>query len=330
MSIKAILVLLFVAVVTVACGKLHGDAGDLADLVFGSGGKIPRGKLGVQNEFGTNPKGDSIAQGNDIRNTLNLRHIRSSFCFDEGFLPSEASSPDFSHFDAILASIPPQTDLLAILGCAPGWLGNRSDWKEVFVDRYVAPVLDRYGGDQRIAGWEIWNEPDGFCNGNQSPPGVLDCSPADYVDLVARVAPEIRRRSVARVVGAASTSINQSFPDHFNFNKNLVGAGLLDFIDVYNFHWYGSQLEKLSFGGIADFLNGTGKEVWCTESGDQGSTNQLAHAQDVFPALNGQIDRLERIYIFTYFDGAGPASTFGLVAGDGTESDLYQFLRAHP
>jgi hypothetical protein len=321
---------LWVSLLAVAACDLHGDVSDLGDLIFGNGGEIPREKLGVQNEFVSNPKGDSGAQGADIRGTLNLRHIRSSFTFDEGYLPSEGSSPNFAHFDAILASIPPGVDVLPILAYAPGWLANRSDWKEVFVARYVIPVLDRYGNDGRIAGWEIWNEPDAFCDGRVAPRGVLDCSPADYVDLVARVAPVIRERSGAPVVGAATTSINQSFPHNFDYNKDLVGAGLLGLIDVYNFHWYGSQLEKLSFGGIANFLNDTGKAVWCTESGERGSTDQLGHASEVFPALDDEIKSLERIYVFTYFDGLGPTNTFGLVANDGTESDLYQFLRANP
>lgn len=320
---------LFFLLTTAACGGLHGSAEDLGDLIFGGGGTIPRQKLGVQNEFVANPKGNPAAQGGDIRFTLGLRHIRTTFFFDESFLPSEGASPNFARFDAILASIPPDVDLLPILAYAPPWLAHRADWKDVFLSRYLIPVLDRYGNDDRIAGWEVWNEPDGFCNGRVAPPGVLDCSPGDYVDLVARAVPEIRRRSGAPIVGAATTSINQSFPRHFDYNQDLVGAGLLNFIDVYNFHWFGSQLEKLSFGGIADFLNGTGKRVWCTESGEQGSTQQLGHARDVFPALDDQIDRLERIYIFTYFDGVGPSTTFGLVAADGTESDLYQFLRAN-
>ena len=313
----------------VACGA-HGSASDVRDLIFGSGGKIPREKLGVQNEFFADPKGDAETQGADIRNTLNLRHVRTSFYFDESFLPSESSQPNFARFDAILASIPPDVDLLPILAYAPQWLAHRSDWKNVFVARYVIPVLDRYGQDGRIAEWEVWNEPDGFCNGHVAPAGVLDCSPGDYVDLVARVAPEIRKRSSAPIVGAASTSINQSFPNHLDFNRNMVRAGLLPLIDVYNFHWYGEQLEKLTFGGIADFLNSTGKRVWCTESGDQGSTHQLENAQDVFPALDDNVDRLDRIYIFTYFDGASSASTFGLVSAEGIESDLYQYLRDHP
>jgi hypothetical protein len=67
--------------------------------------------------------------------------------------------------------------------------------------------------------------------------------------------------------------------------------------------------------------------VWATESGKRGSTNQLGHARDVFPEPDDEIDRLDRIYIFTYFDGEAPARTYGLVANDGIESDLYQFLR---
>jgi hypothetical protein len=318
-----ILFLLF----STGCGDVHGSPEDLGDLIFGTSGSIPREKLGVQNEFVANPKGDPPAQGNDIRSTLRLRHIRTSFFFDEGFLPSEGAAADFSRFDTVLGSIPEDADLLPILAYAPQWLANRSDWKDVFVSRYVIPVLDRYGNDGRIAGWEIWNEPDGFCNGRVAPPGVLDCSPGDYVDLVSRVAPEIRKRSPAPVVGAATTSINQSFPRHLDYNKDMVGAGLLGLVDVYNFHWYGEQLEKLSFGGIADFLNSTGKRVWATENGERGSTNQLGHARDVFPELDDEIDRLDRIYIFTYFDGEDPGTTYGLVANNGIESDLYQFLR---
>lgn len=310
-----------------SCG-LFDQAEELGDIVFSGGGKIPRDSLGVVNEFVDNPKGDPPAQGNDIRSTINVRHVRTTFFFDETFLAAEDSSPDFSRFDVIVASIPADADLLPILAYAPRWLANRGDWKQVFIDRYVIPVLDRFGDDGRIVGWEIWNEPDGFCNGRTAPPGVLDCSPEDYVDLVRRVAPEIRKRSKALVVGAATTSINQSFPDHLDFNREMVADGLLALIDVYNFHWFGRQLEKLAFG-IKDFLDGTGKRVWCTESGDQGVTNQLEHAKDVFPVLKDQVKRLERIYIFTYFDGVGPADTFGLVAADGTESDLYQFLRAN-
>jgi hypothetical protein len=309
-----------------ACG-LGGNADDLGDLIFGNNGKIPRQTLAVQNEFFDNPKGNAAAQGADIRNALNIRHVRTTFFFDESYLPSEGSQPDFSRFDAILAAIPPDTDLLPILAYAPGWLAHRADWKDVFINRYVIPVLDRYGRDGRIGGWEIWNEPDGFCNGTVAPPGVLDCSPNDYIDLARRVSEVINARSGALIIGAATTSINQSFPNHFDYNKDLVAGGLLNFIDVYNFHWYGSQLEKLTFGGIADFLNGTGKPVWCTESGNQGSDHQLEHAQEVFPVLKDKVSGLERIYIFTYFDNQPPGNTFGLVANDGTESDLYQFLR---
>ena len=156
---------------------------------------------------------------------------------------------------------------------------------------------------------------------------MLQCNAADYVDLVARVAPAIRSRSNAPVIGAATVSINQSFPRHLDYNRDMVDAGLLPLIDVYNIHWYSVQLEKLTFGGIAGFLNGTGEPVWDTESGETGSTEQLSFASDVFPALKDEIRRLERIYIYTYFDAQPSSNTFGLVSAEGIESDLYQFLR---
>jgi hypothetical protein len=316
-----------VALIVVGGCGLAEDAKSLGEIVFGERGSIPRDELGVQNEFVPNPKGNAPAQAQDIRSHLGVRHIRTTFFFDESYLASEGARPNFARFDAIVGAIPADTDLLPILAYAPRWLANRPDWKQVFVNRYVIPVVERYAGNGAIAGWEIWNEPDGFCNGRGgAPAGVLDCSADDYVDLVRRVVPAIRERSGAPIVGAATTSINQSFPDHFDYNKRMVRAGLLQFVDVYNIHWYGEQFEKLTVGGIADFLDGTGKAIWCTESGDRGSERQLDHAGNVFPVLDDQIRRLDRIYIYTYFDGGAPENTFGLVAGNGAESDLYRFL----
>lgn len=311
------------------CGWLE-DTEDAAKLLFEGEGEIPREILGIGNEFNPNPRGGAVEQANDIRFNLGLRHVRVTFFFDQSFLPSEEASPNFSRFDRIVNSLPEGTTLLPILAYAPSWLANRADWKQVFIERYVIPVLDRYGRDARIGGWEIWNEPDGFCNGrNGVPPGVLDCSADDYVDLVRRVTPVVRARTDAPIVGAASTSINQSFPTHLNFNRAMVDAGLLNHIDVYNFHWFGGQLEKL-FAGIRDFLNGTGKRLWLTETNARGATNHLDHAEEVFPALNDNLGQLERIYIFTYFDGASPPESFGLVLPDGGVSELYTFLRDNP
>ena len=120
------------------CG-LDDAAKNLGDLLFGGGGKIPRQILGVQNELRNNPKGTFGQQMQDIRFTLGLRHVRSSFAFDESYLPSEGAAPNFSRFDAILAAVPEEVDLLPILAYAPSWLANRPDWKTVFVNDYVIP-----------------------------------------------------------------------------------------------------------------------------------------------------------------------------------------------
>jgi hypothetical protein len=174
-SLRVLLVLGLIG----GCGGLHGDPEDLGDLIFGIGGSIPRDKLGVQNEFVPTPKGDAAAQGDDISNTIGLRHIRTSFFFRRSGRPSRSGDPQ-------------------------------------------AQRRTRRGrGD-----------------------------------------------------------------DHHQ--------------------------PKLS-------------ETLRLQPGD--GRPRVGHARDVFPALDDQIDRLDRIYIFTYFDGEGPPMTYGLVANDGLESDLYQFLR---
>lgn len=321
-----------VILLTAVCafgGGCGGKADILKDLLFGNGGSIKRELLGIGDELTLSPKGNAGSQAADIRFTLRLQHVRTTFFFDESFLASEASSPDFSRFDEIVNALPDGLDLLPILAYAPQWLANRADWKTVFVNRYVIPVVERYANRPRIAGWEIWNEPNNFCNGGGSTPaGVLDCTADDYVDLVKLVSPVIRARTSAPIVGAASLPINTNFPNNLDFNRRMVSLGILPFIDVYNFHWYSEQLERLALG-IKDFLDGTGKPLWCTESGIQGSTRQLGFAQDVFPTLDQNLGRLDRIYIFTYFDNQPPDSAFGLVANNGNESDLYQFLRDH-
>lgn len=98
-----------------ACGGLHGGPEDLGDLIFGTGGSIPREKLGAQNEFVSMPKGDPAAQG--IRGTIGLRHIRTSFFFDEGFFPLRHDP----------RGEPTGCAVLPVLAYAPRWLANRAD-----------------------------------------------------------------------------------------------------------------------------------------------------------------------------------------------------------
>ena len=89
---------LFVSLLAfVACDQVHGDISDVGDLIFGNGGKIPRDKLGVQNEFVGTPKGGPAEQGSDIRNTLGIRHIRTSFCFKHCTCMRFASASGVSH-----------------------------------------------------------------------------------------------------------------------------------------------------------------------------------------------------------------------------------------
>src|SRR5437867_13242040 len=93
-----------------------------------------------------------LTQANDIRSTLQLRHIRTSFFFDEGFLPSEGAAADFSRFDAILGSIPQDADLLPILAYAPLWLANRGKVQTSTEQSHVSRTLAERASASRRGG----------------------------------------------------------------------------------------------------------------------------------------------------------------------------------
>ena len=56
-----------------------------------------------------------------------------------------------------------------------------------------------------------------------------------------------------KLVAAATTAINQDFPDTLEYNEGLKAEGLERFADIWAVHYYGSSHERL-YLGIADFL----------------------------------------------------------------------------
>lgn len=132
------------------------------------------------------------------------------------------------------------------------------------------------------------------------------------------------------LLNAATTAINQNFPETRDYNRAMRDAGAVDLVDVWAVHYYGKQYENvIRSGGVADFLNGLNKPVWITESGAQGVNNQLAYAEEVWPYLQEHIDRLERIYYYQFTEATPPDTTYGLrnLSASMPVSDLYTYLR---
>ncbi|MBX7145223.1 MAG: glycoside hydrolase family protein, partial [Oligoflexia bacterium] len=154
---------------------------------------------------------------------------------------------------------------------------------------------------------------------------------ANYVEVLQRSYALSREFAPGKlVVSAATTAINQNYPESLDYNRAMRDAGLRSYADVYGVHYYGKQYENLvRNGGVADYLNGLGLPIWVTESGAQGVTEQLGYVEEVWPFLSERVDNIQRFYYYQFAEDAASANTYGLRNLDpgASISDLYVYLR---
>lgn len=312
------------------------DVKDAIDIIDGLPRKeIDSSLLGVSAFVNDSRFGAIEAQFAEVKSTLGISFVRILFAWNDQVQSSSDSAPDFSFYDDIAAGIPDGVDALVVLTGLPSWMSDSQQWlggnpRTTFVERWARRVMRRYGGNPRIIGWQIWNEPNDFENADNTTLSLVS-SPDNYVEMVASaraVSDDIAPSKY--VVNAATTSINQDYPATRNYNRALRDAGIEEFIDAYAVHYYGSNYENvIRDGGIADFLNSLVRPVWITESGERGVNNQLAYVEQTWPFLKEQIPGIERIYYYQFTDTEPATLTFGLRNLDSAfpVSDLYVYLR---
>lgn len=313
------------------------DLVDISDVVVNPPQRkqIDRSRLGVHNFFiERGAFGNVQSQYRDIRNNLGIRFVRVLVPWLETKQGSPSAEYNFEQADSILKSIPPGVDVLVVLAHTPSWFGNRSNWiggnpRTTWVERFLKPVVTRYKNTPGIVGWEVFNEPDVVTVPTDADLELAD--PANYLELLRESFNAIRQIDPERlVVMAATRSIQQDWPNNFNYNRTLRDLGVLDFTDVYNIHYYGQQFEKVvARNGVRDFLNGVGKPIWITESGELGPNNQLAYVETVWPFLDEEINGIDRFYYYEYASTAPSPQSFGMRSTDPAfpVSDLYVWLR---
>lgn len=308
---------------------------DLIDAIDVPRKTIDTSRLGT-NAFANDSRFGSISsQFTEVRDTLGLRHIRILFNWDDNVQPSPSSEPNFGFYDALASAIPSGVDAIIVLAELPSWMANSANWvggnpRTTFVDQWVSKVVKRYASNSRIVGWQIWNEPNMDSNPDNSTLSVLG-DPANYTEMLARAYSVVKDVGGGkRVLNAATTAINQNYPDSLEYNRGMRDAGALNFVDVWAAHYYGSQYENVvRDGGVADFLNGLGKPIWITESGAQGVNSQLEYGERAWPFLIEKIPGIERIYQYQFTEASPADVTYGLKnLTSGLElSDLYIHLR---
>jgi hypothetical protein len=204
------------------------------------------------------------------------------------------------------------------------------DPRLTFVRRWVDVIANRYGSRGKLSGFQVWNEPN-FLARRDNVVLALDTAPSNYLALMSNASASIRRLAPGKlVISAATTAINQNYPQTLDYNRSLRDGGLYSQVDVIGIHYYGRQFENVVRpNGIADFLESVTRPIWVTESGAQGTSTQLKYVEEVWPYLREKIPAIERFYYYQMYEPTDPASTYGLrnLSSSASVSDLYVYLR---
>jgi hypothetical protein len=109
------------------------------------------------------------------------------------------------------------------------------------LEAYVKGVVEAFGKDERVLGWDVWNEPD---NMNESSYGALE--PKNKVDLVLKLLPQVFQW--AREAGAQQPLTSGVWKGDWSSDDKLspMERIQLEQSDVISFHNYdkGSEFEK--------------------------------------------------------------------------------------
>lgn len=291
------------------------------------GAQTPYDKIGLTMFPGNRTAGSLSSQMSDIR-TLKIQWIRVTFWFDTSYMPYRGAQPSFARFDEIVNSAEAAgLDVLPILGYVPNWLEGSSDWKTIYINDFVIPVVKRYKG--RIKHWEVWNEPDEFRYNS------LNGSADDYFDLLKMASAAIRANDPsAKVVSAATANITADGIAKWEWLQRLINLGLPQYADVLNLHYYAdTEIELSSIGGPT--VQKTGMKVWVTETGKSGQNSQKSYFDANMPYIDKSVNP-ERIYWYCYVQGeavdeeSAPSDSYGLITyynGLRYESTLYTHLK---
>ena len=141
--------------------------------------------------------------------------------------------------------------------------------------RYAAALAEHFRG--RVQVYEIWNEPEHFCNKNgedyAAKFGAKQLA-RDYTEFVRRVGAAIREADPDAKIAADSCGIGNSYI------HELGKLGLANDIDIYAYHYYGNCPEASSryfLDQLRACLDRPGKKValWQGESGRASGNNTL-------------------------------------------------------
>ena len=324
------LVLTALSIFSGACSK--SEIEDALDSVDVDRKKIDVSRLGL-NSFGNDQVfGSPCQQFAEARDVLGVKFLRILINWNTAVQSSASSAPVFGFYDELISCIPDGVDALLVVNGLPGWMYDSKNWiggnpRATFVELWFKKVFRRYSDNPKVLAFQIWNEPNMLSNVENQVLEIAE-SPVNYLEMLAASYSLAKGLNSSKlIVNAATTAINQGYPNTLQYNKRLRDAGGDSFVDRWAIHYYGTSYERV--GDVAGFLNELPVGIWLTESGDQGINNQHKYVEETWPFLDEKINNLERFYYYQHTSVTSPESAYGLrnPSAETPVSDLYIYLR---
>ena len=237
--------------------------------------ELPLSQMGINSFANDRGFGTVKAQLNEVRSTLGLRYNRVLFAWNDQVQRTPTTQPNFSFYDDITRNLPRGSDMLIVVTGLPSWMKSPSNWingnpRETFVKLWVEPILRRYGAQSKVIGFQMWNEPNMEANPDNAVMGFA--LPENYLNFLSFADDSFRNIAPRKkLVMAATTAINQNFPNSLNYNKALLEGGAANLADVWAIHYYGNDIVNIIRpDGVKDFSRTVTIPIWMTESGTKG------------------------------------------------------------
>jgi len=197
-----------------------------------------------------------------------------------------------------------------------------ASWEQIAakIDLILATVPD-------ADAYEIWNEP----NSPLFQKGLVDGTPASYVQLLGVASQRIRARTTAPIVGVTAAPITGMF----EWVRQVMALGAGQYIDAMGAHFYGStdqirlQLEELLSYGRTMWTTETGKPSYAPFGFTERS--QVDFANTVFPMLRDA--GVEKVFWYDLMDYveqgffSGPEAHFGILRVDMSRKPVFTAFR---
>lgn len=281
--------------------------------------------------------GTITSQLAEVKNDLNISQVRILFGWDNNVQPQPTSEPDFSFYDQIAQNIPQGMTAIIVLTHLPSWMNSSANWingdpRETFVTRWVDKVVSRYNSNDRIVGFQIWNEQNASADPENKIMGFVN-APEKYLALLKSSYTKVKAISPNKsVIAAATTSIIQNYPKSLSYNRKLKELGAESFLDIWAIHLYGNNIANIIRpSGVKSFTRALKKPLWVTESGAKGVTKQLEYAERYWTYFRKEMKNIKVIYHYQFTEDSLPNVTYGLknTSSSQSVSDLYSYLSSN-